>query len=111
MAVDYTYISEELCMGVHYNKKGKYFTDIVTKDTVEVVIGTQDYRIRGEIYLRQGERLIDELNKCKQFIAVTNAQVLDKQGESLYRTDFMVINQMHILWMIPKKEIQSNQGS
>jgi hypothetical protein len=95
-------------MGVHYNKKGKYFTDIVTKDNIEVVVGTQEYRIHGQVYLRQDERLIDELNKCEQFIAVTDAQVLDKQGEIQYQTEFMVINRKHILWMIPQKDIQSN---
>lgn len=96
-------------MGVHYDNKGKYFTDIVAKDALKVVIGTLEHQIHGEIHLHQGERLIDELNNGERFIAITNAQVLDKQGEILYRTNFMILNRKHLVWIIPDRETQSNR--
>jgi len=86
---------------MHVDYKGKYFTDVISKDVVRTVIQTLTVRIIGDIYVRPGERFKDELNKCESFIAVTNADVLNARGEKIYHSDFMTLNLDHVVWLSP----------
>jgi len=98
-------------MNIHYDDKGKFFTDVITKDALIVVIRTPIHQIHGEVYVRQGERLIDELNQGDDFIAVTNARIHNSRGESLYQTDFLTVNRNQIMWMIPENEMKPEKES
>jgi hypothetical protein len=98
-------------MTVHFDDKGKIFTNIVSKDAVPAIIQTLTHRIRGFIYIRQGDRIKDELSRSEQFIAVTNATIFDAEGEELFRSGFLVVNRDHVVWMIPDEEISSEIGS
>ncbi len=93
-------------MGMHVDHKGKYFTNVISKDVVRTVIQTLTIRIVGDIYVRPGERLKDELNKSDKFIAVTDAVVLNARGEEIYRSDFLTVNLDHILWLSPASEAE-----
>ncbi len=88
-------------MSMHVDHKGKYFTNVISKDVVRTVIQTLTVRIVGDIYVRPGERLKDELNKSEKFIAVTEAIVLNARGEEIYRSEFLTVNLDHILWLSP----------
>jgi len=88
-------------MSMHVDFKGKYFTEVISKDVVRTIIQTLTVRIIGDIYVRPGERLKDELNKSEKFIAVTNADVLNARGDKLYHTEFLTVNLDHVLWMSP----------
>ena len=91
-------------MSTHFNHKGKYFTDVISKELVRATIQTLTVRITGCIHVRPGQRFKDELNKSDQFIAVTDATVFNARGEELYRTDFMLTNRDHIVWLGPEEE-------
>jgi hypothetical protein len=98
-------------MKTRYDEKGKYFTQIVTKDAIPSLIQTLMHRIRGNIHVRIGERIKDEIDRTTQFLAVTDARVYSLQGAKLYETEFILINRDHIIWLIPEEETEeTNEG-
>ncbi len=86
--------------------KGKYFTEVISKEMLPVILQSTVNRIHGFIYVRRGERLKDELNHLEQFFAVTNAEVFGLNGEHLYRSSFITLNRDQIVWIIPANELQ-----
>ncbi len=92
-------------MVTHYDEKGKIFTQVVSKQPVRVIIQTIQNKIRGAIYIRPDSRVKDELNDSERFLAVTNAVVFNSQEEEIHRSNFLVINTNHIVWVIPEEEI------
>jgi hypothetical protein len=86
------------------DQKGKFFTEVITKDKVNSHIQMGAYRIRGNVHVRRGDRLSDELNQENKFLAVTNAEIFSQAGELLYITDFLAINRDHIVWLMPLME-------
>lgn len=102
-------------MSIHYDEKGKFFTDVILKDAVPVLIQTPTNRIRGNIYVRPGERIKDQINQEDMFLAVTEAILYDLTGEELYRGDFILVNREHLIWLLPEDQIQkqvsSNKGA
>ena len=93
-------------MSVHFDDKGKFFTDIVTKEAVSVLIQTPTNRIRGNIYIRPGERIKDQINEEDMFLAVTEATLYDLAGEEFYRSAFLLVNREHVIWLLPEDQIQ-----
>ncbi len=77
-------------------------------DKTEVLICTTDYRMRGKVALVPGARLTDYIVESKPFIAVTDAEVFDKQGHLLMRTPFLDINRDHIVLIAPADLTQVN---
>jgi hypothetical protein len=73
-------------MSTHVDHKGKYFTDVINKELVHAIIQTLTVRVEGDIYVRPGERMKDELNRSDKFIAVTDAVVYNARGEVLYKS-------------------------
>jgi len=92
-------------MTVHYDGKGKFYTDFITKDTILATIQTASQRIHGNVHVRPEERLIDELNGASHFVAVTEATVWNAQGARLYQSDFLAINREYIVWLIPDDDL------
>ncbi len=93
-------------MSVNFSEKGKFFTDIVFKDSITATIQTVRYRIDGKVYINRGARLIDDLNKSEQFLAVTDAMIFNDDGEVLYKPDFITVNRDHIIWLLPHEEVK-----
>ena len=91
-------------MSIRYNEKGKFFTDIITKDAVPSVIQTLVTRIQGHVHVRVNERIKDELNRGEQFVAVTDAEIFNLQGQKISQAEFVIINRDHIVWIIPDEE-------
>jgi hypothetical protein len=89
-----------------YDEKGKFFTEVISKDLILSHIQTQTYHIRGYVHVRKGERMSDELNQTNLFLPVTNAEIHSPEGEILYITDFLVVNREHIVWLMPVEEPQ-----
>ncbi len=94
-------------MVTQYDEKGKIFTQVISKKPVPVIVQTTHHTIRGILHVRPSERIIDELNASIQFIAITEANVLDPQGNLLYKSNFLTLNKEHVIWIIPDEEIQS----
>jgi len=90
-------------MTLHYDDKGKFYTEYISKNAVLAVIQTLTHRITGKIFIRVGERLSDELNQSDQFLAVTEATIFDDQDEVSYKGDFITVNRDHIIWIMPEE--------
>ena len=92
-------------MSVRVDAKGKTYTDVVRKDEVSALIQTTSNLVHGQLYLRPGLRLKDELNGAgEQFLAVTNAEVYNANGQVLVRSEFLTVNKAHIIWIRPDEE-------
>ncbi len=92
-------------MTIPFDDKGKIFTDVVSKEPIEVIVQTTSQRIEGSLHIRPGERLKDELNHQDRFVAVTDAVVMDANGQDLYRTELLLVNREAIVWVLPKEEM------
>lgn len=91
-------------VSLHYDEKGKFFTEYVSKESFKAVIQTSTNRIEGNLYLRVGERVSDMLNQSEKFIAVTDPVVFDLEGNQLYSSDFLAVNLDLVIWLMPLEE-------
>lgn len=92
-------------MGTQFDAKGKIFTQVVTKEAVQVTIQTVQQMVRGTIHIRRDSRLKDELNEQEHFLAITDAVILNEKNEEIYRANFLALNITHIVWVIPDEEV------
>jgi hypothetical protein len=92
-------------MTIEFDDKGKFFTDIITKTPVPVVIQTVAHRIHGNIHVSQDRRLKDELDLPDKFIAITNAVIFLPDNQVMYQANFLAIQRDEIIWVLPEKEI------
>ena len=79
-------------------------------DKTEVIICTTDYRLRGKVALVPGARLTDYIIESKPFIAVTDAEIYDKQGRLVMKSPFLDVNRDHIVWIAPAEFVQFNEA-
>ena len=71
------------------------------EDKMRVTILTGNYRITGVIELFQGARLTDYLAEAGSFIAVTQAEVLDKDDHKILTTPFLNVQRDNIEIILP----------
>ena len=83
------------------DEKGKLFTEVVTKIPVAVLMQTTTHRVHGKIHIRPDERLKSELDRDEAFLAITDASVLDADGKTVQRADFLAVRRDQIIWVIP----------
>ena len=89
-------------MSIRVDSKGKIFTDIVQKEEIPALIQTQTNLIQGHIFVRPGVRIKDAFNtSTDQFIAVTDAQIYNANGQILVKSSFLTVNKSHIVWVRP----------
>ena len=91
-------------MTIEYDDKGKFYTDIVKKLPVAVVIQTSTHLVRGLIHVRDGERLKNELERDEMFLAVTSAVIYGAEDKVLYNVSFMAVQRAQIIWIMPVGE-------
>jgi hypothetical protein len=85
----------------HYDEKGKFFTDIISKRSVPVIMQTTQHRIEGNVHIRRGERLKDELDREESFLAVTEAKIFDADNQPIYSASFLSVAKINIVWILP----------
>ena len=93
-------------MVIEFDEKGKYFTEVISKNVILSHIQTQTYHIRGYVHVHKDERLSDEVNSTNIFLAVTNAEIYNSEGVILYTSDFLLVNRGHIVWLMPIEEVK-----
>ena len=91
-------------MTIEFDEKGKFFTDVVPKIKVHSVIQTTTQLVRGNIHVRQGERLKDELDEKDIFLAVTDAAIIGLDGQVLFQVPFLAVRRSQIVWVLPDQE-------
>ncbi len=96
-------------MAIRFDEKGKYFSDVIPKNALPVVIQTPAHRIEGKIHVHSGKRLKEELNLPESFLAMTDATIYSPAGTQLYQTDFLVVNRDQIVWVILTADLENHQ--
>lgn len=72
------------------------------KEKIPVILLTTTYRLEGEMHVVPGGRLLDEINKERDFIPITNATVYDLSGDSPLDTlDFIALNKSLVVMVAP----------
>jgi hypothetical protein len=90
---------------IEFDDHGKFYTNIISKTPVPVLIQTTLHRIHGNIHICHDQRLKDELDLTEKFIAITDAVIYSPDGQVLYRANFLAIQRNEIIWVIPDSEI------
>ena len=67
-----------------------------------VTILTDTFRIKGYIELIPGARVTDFLAEAKDFIAVTDAEIVDLGGRIVLKEPFLDISRAHIQVLFPR---------
>jgi hypothetical protein len=91
-------------MSIQFDEKGKFFTDVVPKIAVRAVVQTTGQLIRGNVHVREGERLKDELDRDELFLAVTDAVILDTGGQVQFETPFLAVRRSQVVWVFPDEQ-------
>ncbi len=91
-------------MNIEFDEKGKFFTNLVTKVSVPATIQTTNQLIRGEVHVRKGDRLKDELDRDEPFLAMTNASILSADGHVQFDAPFLAVQRSQIVWVLPQQE-------
>ena len=71
------------------------------EDKMKVTIFTKNYQVTGVIELFQGARLTDYLAEAGSFIAVTNAEILDKENQKKFAASFLNVHRDNIEIIFP----------
>ena len=66
-----------------------------------VVILAGAYRIKGEIELVTGARITDYTIDAKEFLAVTKAEVCDREGRKIFAASFLNVSRAHVVVVAP----------
>lgn len=93
-----------------FENKSKIFTHVITKEPVDVIIQTTQFKIIGQIHVRPEDRLKDELDQPETFLPVTSAAVHSLDGIELYQTHFIAVNRSQIVWIIPTHQLQPQEN-
>jgi hypothetical protein len=92
------------------DEKGKIFTEVVTKIPIPVIMQTTTHRLSGNIHIRPDQRLKDELDCAEPFLAVTDVNILDADGKTVRRSDFVAVRRDQIVWVMPEDENSKERG-
>ena len=88
-------------MSIQYDEKGKIYTDLVRKVPVRAIVQTTVHQVHGNVHVREGERLKDELDRDELFLAMTEATIRDASGEIQFQAPFLAVRRAQIVWVFP----------
>ena len=91
-------------MSVEFDDKGKFFTDVVSKISIPAIVQTTQHLIRGNVHVRNDERLKDELDRDELFLAMTDAQVMGADDQVLHEARFLAVRRAQIVWVMPAQD-------
>jgi hypothetical protein len=92
-------------MVIEFDDNGKFYTDIIPKTPIPVIIQTATHRIHGNIHVSQDRRIKDELDLPEKFIAITEAVIHMPDGQVLYHANFLAVQRAEIIWVLPDSEV------
>ncbi|MCX7176697.1 MAG: hypothetical protein NT159_22815 [Proteobacteria bacterium] len=75
-----------------------------------IIILMNNIRITGSIDLLPGVRISDYLTECREFMAVTDAEVWNLEGRKLLASGFMDVNRGHIDMIMPEDSLTQGFG-
>ena len=71
------------------------------KIPVQAAVQTTNQLVRGNVHVRQGERLKDELDRNELFLAITDAIILGADGQVLFQAPFLAVARSQVVWVLP----------
>jgi len=87
------------------DERGKFFTEKIRKQSVEVLVTTVHGQVRGHVYVLAGQRVKDLLNNGnEEFMALTNVSYTAHDGTHIQEVGFMALNKRHVISVIPINE-------
>lgn len=89
---------------IEYDDKGKIFTEVVSKVSIQATIQTTTHLLRGQIHVRRDQRIKDELDGGENFLALTEVTVLGPDGQAIFQAPFLAVRRSHIVWVLPEQE-------
>ncbi len=91
-------------MDFRVDEKGKLYTQHVNKRSISVVARVEENIVHGNVHLTLDNRLKDELNNGEDYVAITQARVMELGCElPLYSTDVLIVNKQRIVWIFPRE--------
>ena len=87
-------------MSLEFDEKGKFYTNVISKKAVPVIIQTTLHRIEGYVHVRLDGRLKDDLDVNEPFLAVTRAKVFQADGTLIQEASFLSITRAQIVWIM-----------
>jgi len=98
-------------MTIEYDEKGKIFTEVVSKVSIQATIQTTTHLIRGRLHVRRDQRIKDELDINEGFLAVTDVMVLKPDGQVLFQAPFLAVRRSHIVWVLPDQNTAEERSA
>jgi hypothetical protein len=94
------------------DNKGKFYTEVISKNLVKVSLRTGVDLLSGNLHITPGQRLKDELDQQDQFIALTDGDLISENGEVIRSFDFIAVKKEQIIWVIEEesRDSDSTQG-
>ena len=96
-------------MTTEFDDKGKIFTDVVPKVAIPAVVQTTQHLIRGNVHVRHDERLKDELDRDRLFLAMTDAKVIGADDQVLHEAHFLAVRRNQIVWAMPSHDAEEGE--
>ena len=97
-------------MSIEYDEKGKFFTNVVAKIPVPTTVQTTSQLVHGNIHVRQGERIKDELDREEPFLAMTDVAILGADGQAIFKAPFLAVRRSQIVWVMPDEELNKDKS-
>lgn len=92
-------------MKMRIDAKGKYYTQRVSTDELDVILLTHDGEIHGAIHVHPNRRLSDEIDSDRRFIPLTEVTIYRRDGSD-FKTEFLAVNKDAIVWITPVQAIE-----
>jgi hypothetical protein len=93
-------------MTINFDAKGKFFTNVISKEAYRARIQTTCQLIDGNIFIRDEYRLKDELDLDEPFLAVTDASVYSPDNQLLFHTEFLAVRRDQVIWVTTIDDIE-----
>lgn len=98
-------------MTTRIDENGKLYTDVVPTVAVRATLQTVSHLIQGNLHLRSGMRLKDELDQPDLFLAVTEVEVVAPNGHVLFQTPFLAVSRAQLVWVMPASGVSLQETS
>ena len=96
-------------MTIEFDDKGKIYTDVVPKVAIPAIVQTTQHLIHGNVHVRHDERLKDELDRDKLFLAMTDAKIMGADDQVLHEARFLAVRRAQIVWAMPTPDAEEGE--
>lgn len=88
-------------MVVHYDDKGKFYTDSTVTEKIPVRMKLTSGLIEGYIEISTYSRILEELNKENiEFLQLLNVKIFGEDNKVIQEINKVSLNRNHIIWVI-----------